>query len=183
MSPQFEAVSRQYPFSKLQYLKPSSLRLQYVDAIKMLNEAGENLGPEDDIGTTQEKLLGRIVKEKYNTDFFIVDKFPVQLRPFYTMPDPSNPKYSNSYEFFYLRGEEILSGSQRVHDVAFLSKNSQQKGVAVDSIRSYVDSFKYGAPPHAGGGIGLERVAMLYLGLKNIRHTTMFPRDPSRLTP
>ncbi len=55
--------------------------------------------------------------------------------------------------------------------------------VALDSIKSYVDSFRYGCPPHAGGGIGLERVCMLYLGLDNIRKTSMFPRDPKRLTP
>jgi len=53
----------------------------------------------------------------------------------------------------------------------------------LEKIRSYIDSFRYGAPPHAGGGIGLERVTMLYLGLDNVRKTSMFPRDPKRLTP
>jgi aspartyl/asparaginyl-tRNA synthetase len=50
-------------------------------------------------------------------------------------------------------------------------------------LSDYIDSFKYGAPPHAGGGIGLERVVALYLGLDNVRKTSMFPRDPTRLTP
>jgi len=53
----------------------------------------------------------------------------------------------------------------------------------LEKIRSYIDSFRYGAPPHAGGGIGMERVTMLYLGLDNVRKTSMFPRDPKRLTP
>jgi aspartyl-tRNA synthetase len=57
------------------------------------------------------------------------------------------------------------------------------KGVDLTPIQAYVDSFKYGAMPHAGGGIGLERVVMLFLGLHNIRKTCMFPRDPKRLTP
>jgi len=56
-------------------------------------------------------------------------------------------------------------------------------GVDVEKIKSYIDAFKYGCPPHGGGGIGLERVTMLYLGLDNIRKTSMFPRDPKRLTP
>ena len=55
--------------------------------------------------------------------------------------------------------------------------------VPLASIQSYIDAFKHGALPHAGGGIGLERVVMLYLGLKNIRKSSMFPRDPSRLSP
>jgi aspartyl/asparaginyl-tRNA synthetase len=54
---------------------------------------------------------------------------------------------------------------------------------ALDTIKSYIDSFRYGCPPHAGGGIGMERVCMLYLGLDNIRKTSMFPRDPKRITP
>ena len=53
----------------------------------------------------------------------------------------------------------------------------------IETIKAYIDSFRYGCPPHAGGGIGLERVCMLYLGLDNIRKTSMFPRDPKRLTP
>ena len=53
----------------------------------------------------------------------------------------------------------------------------------LEKIKAYVDAFRYGCSPHAGGGIGLERVVMLYLGLDNIRKTSMFPRDPKRLTP
>uniref|UniRef100_A0AAY5ENB3 Aminoacyl-transfer RNA synthetases class-II family profile domain-containing protein n=1 Tax=Electrophorus electricus TaxID=8005 RepID=A0AAY5ENB3_ELEEL len=126
--------------------------------------------------TPNEKLLGRLVKEKYDTDFYVLDKYPLEVRPFYTMPDPHNPKYSNSYDMF-MRGEEILSGAQRVHDAQLLTERASHH----DFCRVY--SFRYGAPPHAGGGIGLERVTMLYLGLHNIRQTSMFPRDPKRLTP
>ena len=50
-------------------------------------------------------------------------------------------------------------------------------------IKAYIDAFRFGCPPHAGGGIGMERVTMLYLGLDNIRKTSLFPRDPKRLTP
>ncbi len=64
-----------------------------------------------------------------------------------------------------------------------LAARAVEKGVPLSSISSYVDAFRHGALPHAGGGIGLERVVMLYLGLGNIRKTSMFPRDPSRLTP
>ena len=56
-------------------------------------------------------------------------------------------------------------------------------GVPQEGVQSYIDAFKFGAYPHAGGGIGLERVVMLYLGLPNIRLCTLFPRDPKRMSP
>jgi aspartyl-tRNA synthetase len=89
---------------------------------------------------------------------------------------------SNSYDFF-VRGEEIVSGAQRVHDPELLAKQAEAKGVPPASIQSYIDSFKHGALPHGGGGVGLERVVMLFLGLGNIRKAAIFPRDPKRLFP
>eukprot|EP01102_Stenamoeba_stenopodia_P012445 TRINITY_DN3941_c0_g1_i1.p1 TRINITY_DN3941_c0_g1~~TRINITY_DN3941_c0_g1_i1.p1 ORF type:complete len:607 (+),score=209.55 TRINITY_DN3941_c0_g1_i1:94-1821(+) len=178
---ELDIVRRQFPFEDLEYLKPS-LRLKFPEAIALLREAGETVGDYDDLSTPQEKLLGKLVKEKYKTDFFILDKFPSAVRPFYTMPDPENPNYSNAYDIF-LRGQEIVSGGQRIHDPEMLTKRAIAKGVSIPSIQAYIDSFKYGAPPHGGGGVGMERVAMLYMGLKNIRSTSMFPRDPTRITP
>lgn len=98
----------------------------------------------------------------------------------------ANAGYSNSYDFF-MRGQEILSGAQRIHDAAFLSKRMKEHVTPVDpqsdGLRDYVNAFKYGCPPHAGGGIGLERIVMLWLGLPNVRLASLFPRDPSRLMP
>jgi aspartyl-tRNA synthetase len=103
--------------------------------------------------TENEKLLGRLVREKYKTDYFILDKFPLAIRPFYTMPDPTDPTLSNSYDFF-MRGEEILSGAQRIHDPAFLEESMKRVGIDPASMQGYLDAFKLGAPPHGGGGIG-----------------------------
>uniref|UniRef100_A0A3B1K714 Aspartate--tRNA ligase, cytoplasmic n=1 Tax=Astyanax mexicanus TaxID=7994 RepID=A0A3B1K714_ASTMX len=128
------------------------------------------------------EVIDSITDTMYDTDFYVLDKYPLAVRPFYTMPDPSNPKYSNSYDMF-MRGEEILSGAQRVHDAQLLTERATHHGIDLEKIKAYIDSFRYGAPPHAGGGIGLERVTMLYLGLHNVRQTSMFPRDPKRLTP
>lgn len=112
----------------------------------------------------------------------MLDKFPLAVRPFYTMPDPNREGYSNSYDFF-IRGEEIISGAQRIHDPDYLAERAKEHGIELSTIQSYIDAFKYGAPPHAGCGIGLERVVMLYLDLGNIRKTSLFPRDPVRLHP
>ncbi|KAK7580781.1 hypothetical protein V9T40_001410 [Parthenolecanium corni] len=174
-------ISEQYEFEPFKFLDPP-LKLDFPQALAMLREAGVEIGDEDDLSTPDEKLLGRLVKRKYDTDFYILDKFPLAVRPFYTMPDPDNDKASNSYDFF-MRGEEIMSGAQRIHDPDLLSERAKHHGVDLEKIKPYVDAFRYGCPPHAGGGIGLERVVMLYLGLDNIRKTSMFPRDPKRLAP
>jgi len=174
-------VGQQFPAEPFKFLDPP-LRLEFPEAVEMLKEAGVEMGDEDDLSTPAEKLLGRLVRAKYDTDFFILDKFPLAVRPFYTMPDPNNMKYSNSYDMF-MRGEEILSGAQRIHNPEYLTERAKVHGIEIPTIAAYIDSFRYGCPPHAGGGIGLERVTMLYLGLDNIRKTSMFPRDPKRLTP
>jgi len=175
------AVNKQYAFEPLMY-KKETLILSFAEAVALLREAGEQMGDFDDFSTPQEKKLGRIVKEKYQTEFYIVDRYPLSVRPFYTMPCSDDARYSNSYDVF-LRGEEITSGAQRVHDVELLKKRAEACGIPMDNIAKYVESFKYGAFPHGGAGIGLERVVMLFLGLDNIRKTSMFPRTPNRLEP
>ncbi len=117
---EIDAVKRQYPCDEF-LLPEKTVRLQYKDAIALLREAGKEVGDLEDLSTEMERTLGGLVREKYQTDFFMLDKFPLEIRPFYTMPDPADGKYSNSYDFF-MRGQEILSGAQRVHDASFLEK-------------------------------------------------------------
>lgn len=158
------------------------LIISFPEAIRMLREAGETVADLEDLSTPHEKMLGAIVKAKYNTDFYAIDRYPVNARPFYTMPYPLDKNYTNSYDIF-LRGQEISSGAQRIHDPELLKEVARSKGVDPASLEAYVDSFRYGALPHAGCGIGLERVVMLYLGLHDVRKASMFPRDPKRTSP
>lgn len=178
---EIETVGKQYPCEQFQFVEPA-LILNYPDAVKMLREDGIEIGDEDDLSTPVERRLGELVKQKYKTDFYILDKYPLAVRPFYTMPNPHDNKYSNSYDMF-MRGEEIVSGAQRIHDPALLTERALYHKIDLEKIRAYVDAFEYGCPPHAGGGIGLERVTMLFLGLGNVRLASLFPRDPKRLTP
>ncbi|KAI3642942.1 hypothetical protein MP228_012497 [Amoeboaphelidium protococcarum] len=182
---QIDTVHRSFQSQTFQLSKETPI-LEHRDAVQMLRNAGVHMDPMDDFSTENERLLGRIVKEKFQTDFFMVKKFPLEVRPFYTMPDQhyddKHHLYSVSYDA-YMRGEEILSGAQRIHDYQMLVDRAEKKGVDVNQIQSYMDAFRYGAPPHAGAGIGLERVVMLYLDLKNVRRSSLFPRDPKRITP
>jgi aspartyl-tRNA synthetase len=179
-------VRRQYPVDEFKLPADGKMiRITFAEGIKLLREAGrDDVHELEDLTTDQEKHLGRLVHDKYDTDFYILDEFPLSVRPFYTMPNPKDPKLSNSYDFF-MRGEEILSGAQRVHDPTLLKERMRSLDIDPNSegLKDYVDAFSYGCAPHAGGGIGLERVVMFYLGLKNIRRASLFPRDPRRLRP
>lgn len=176
-----ETIGQQYPFEPLVW-KPT--RITFAEGIALLRESGVEIGEMEDLSTENEKKLGQLVKTKFATDFFIMYRYPMAIRPFYTMPDPMDKEYSNSYDVF-IRGEEIISGAQRIHEPTLLEEAIQGKGISLaqEGIKEYVDSFRYGARPHGGAGIGMERVVMLFLGLDNIRKCSMFPRDPKRLTP
>ncbi|KAG0479564.1 hypothetical protein HPP92_010422 [Vanilla planifolia] len=91
----------------------------------LLQDAGIEVDPFGDLNTEAERTLGRLVLDKYNTEFYILHRYPLAVRPFYTMPCPDNPLYSNSFDVF-IRGEEIISGAQRVHFPDLLT--SQAKG-------------------------------------------------------
>lgn len=158
--------------------------LHWPEAMDILKDEGFDIGNGmNDLTGAMELALGRVVKEKYGTDFFMLDKYPSEIRPFYTMPDPEDSRFSNSYDIF-IRGQEICSGAQRCHDPDLVMEILDQKGIEVgDGLKTYIESFRHGVSPHAGAGIGLERVVFLYLGLDNVRKASMFPRDPNRCTP
>ncbi|XP_071926683.1 aspartate--tRNA ligase 2, cytoplasmic-like isoform X2 [Coffea arabica] len=178
---ELDAIGRQYPFEPLKYL-PKTLRLTFEEGIQILKEAGVEVDPLGDLNTETERKLGQLVFEKYGTEFYILHRYPLAVRPFYTMPCYDNPAYSNSFDVF-IRGEEIISGAQRVHAPELLAQRAESCGIDVRTISTYIDSFRCGAPIHGGFGVGLERVVMLYCALNNVRKTSLFPRDPQRLAP
>ncbi|KAL7202814.1 hypothetical protein ACSBR1_034309 [Camellia fascicularis] len=178
---EFEAIGKQYPFEPLKYLR-KTLRLTFQEGVQMLKEAGVEIDPLGDLNTESERKLGQLVLEKYGTEFYILHRYPLAVRPFYTMPCSDDPAYSNSFDVF-IRGEEIISGAQRVHVPEFLATRAEACGIDVKTISTYIDSFGYGAPLHGGFGVGLERVVMLFCALNNIRKTSLFPRDPLRIAP
>jgi aspartyl-tRNA synthetase len=155
-------------------------RIKYKDALKMLDEAGLKVPFGEDLGSESEKKLGEIMLEKGSRLYFVT-KFPLKIKPFYTMPD-SDPTYSNSFDLEY-KGREMVSGSQRIHDYDLLVKMIKEKGLNPENFKPYLNAFKYGMPPHGGFGLGVERFLMLLLDLPNIREAVLFPRDRKRLEP
>ena len=115
-------INEQYPFDEFKIVDPV-VKLSFKEGITMLHAAGVEQEPLEDLSTEAEKALGRLVKEQYDTDFYMLYGYPVNARPFYTMIDPADPNYTNSYDFF-MRGEEITSGAQRIHDPAMLTERA-----------------------------------------------------------
>jgi len=180
-SKELNVFNNQYPFEPIKYSK-NALKLSFSEGVELLKSHGITQDLYEDLDTENEKMLGKIVKEKYDTDFYILYRYPKNARPFYTMPDPEDENFTNSYDAF-IRGEEVLSGAQRVHTYDLLLNKVLDKKINPETLKDYINSFKLGAPAHAGCGIGLERVVKLFCGMGNIKKCVMFPRDPKRLTP
>ncbi|KAI8627865.1 aspartyl-tRNA synthetase [Xylariaceae sp. FL1651] len=187
---QIDFIRTIYPSEDFLLPEPGKeVRLTFAEGQKLLREEGpeeyRNVSDDEDMSTPQEKALGALIRKKFNTDFYVLDKFPEGARPFYTIEDPENPNVCNAYDFF-MRGQEILSGGQRIHLPELLEARLRRKGIdpASPGIKEYVDVFKSaGVPPHGGGGIGLDRVVAWYLNLPSVHLTSYYPRTPKRLLP
>lgn len=158
---------------------PSVKYLTFEEVKKLMNKEKVHIG-EDDLNGECEEKLGELFPD---TIVFVHD-WPASGKPFYIMPFEEDPKaeLSKGFDAIY-KGMEISSGGQRIHIPNLLIERLKLKGLNPDLFTDYITSFRYGAPPHSGWGIGLERLTMLILGIKNIREVTMFPRDRDRLTP
>ena len=135
----------------------------------------EDTGVDDvDLAPADER---RLCEER--GEWLFVTGFPMAKRPFYTHPEPGRAEYTNSFDLLF-RGMEIVTGGQRLHRyedyVAAL-------GGDTEPYECYLQAFRYGMPPHGGFALGLERWTARLVGAKNLRETTLFPRDRSRLTP
>lgn len=150
-------------------------RISYSEFVKMANQRGIELKDGEDLSTPVLKTVGGGINE-----FYFITRWPRELKPFYVQP--FDEEYSRGFDLQF--GElEITSGAQRVHSPEVLVNNLKNKGLNPESFSFYVNAFRYGMPPHAGWAIGLERLTMVLLNISNIRETTLFPRDRTRVTP
>ncbi|KAF5133614.1 Aspartate--tRNA ligase, cytoplasmic [Metarhizium anisopliae] len=176
--PEVKEVQKRWPSKEFKWLE-ETLILNFEDGIQMLRDDGRDVEMED-LSTPDEIRLGELVREKYGTDYYVLDKFPASARPFYTHKDPENPFWTRSFDIF-IRGQEICSGGQRIHDAAELRENMQAVGISEDGMEDYLAAFDLGAPPHAGAGLGLERIVAWMLELGDVRYASLFHRDPKSL--
>ncbi len=158
---------------------PATKYMTFAEVTDLMKKEGVHMGKDDLTGEAEEKL-----GELYPDTIVFVHEWPLSGKPFYIMPKDENPnaELANGFDAIY-KGMEITSGGQRIHLPDLLIERLKIKGLNPDQFKDYIDSFRYGAPPHAGWGMGVERLTMLLLGIKNIREAVLFPRDRDRLTP
>lgn len=157
--------------------------LHFADAQTLLEEQyGQRCHGEPDLAPGHERLLGQWAQETHGSDFLFVTGYPMVKRPFYTYRDPERPDYSYSFDLLF-RGTELVTGGQRLHHYEDYVNALGAAGLPMAPFQTYLEAFRYGMPPHGGFAIGLERLLMQLTGADNLRLTTLFPRDLSRLTP
>ena len=182
---EIDTIKTRFPHDDLAWLDQTPV-FTFKEAVKLLNDSGwtdDNGKPAsdvEDLSTRAEIRLGEVVKQKLNTDYYIIDKFPASARPFYTHLDAKDPNYTNSFDIF-LRGQEITTGGQRIHNPHVLRERMAKAGIEPAGMQEYLQGFEWGVLPHAGCGIGLERILFLLLNLGDIRNASLFPRDPKSL--
>ncbi len=139
---------------------------------------------EPDLAPADERAVGEWGLREHGSDFVAVEGYPMVKRPFYTHPQPSGPRWSNSFDLIF-RGMEMITGGQRLHRYGDYVAALQARGESPDdpSYRAYLEAFKHGMPPHGGFAIGLERFVSRLTGAENVREVTLFPRDLHRLSP
>ncbi len=157
-------------------------RVTMKQALEMLRKKGYKSSVGKDLDAEGEKLLFEIMKKKYNHEFVFVKEYPISVRPFYHMRREDNPNLTKSFDLIW-KGVEITTGAQREHRPEILKKQAIEKGMEPRSVQYYIDFFRYGCPPHAGGALSPSRLLMLMLNLGNVREATFLPRDRRRLTP
>ncbi len=157
--------------------------IHFSEALELIyREMGEDARHEPDLSPSHERWLGEWAQRQYQSEFLLVEGYPMVKRPFYTHPDPARPQYSNSFDLLF-RGLELVTGGQRLHRYDDYLQALQARGLNPEPLSGYLDAFKYGMPPHGGFAIGLERWVARLVEAPNIREVTLFPRDLNRLTP
>jgi len=147
----------------------------YAELLEKIQNTGAKSQWGDDLYPAQLNKIGI-------TGFYFIKDWPIGPKPFYVKVSKNDPKISESFDLMY--GDlEISSGSTRIEKKTELEDRMRNKGMKIDTFGYHLNAFEYGVPPHAGCGIGLERLMMALTGTENIRDTTFYPRDVDRLTP
>ncbi|MBQ3718515.1 MAG: aspartate--tRNA(Asn) ligase [Methanomicrobium sp.] len=164
--------------TKLQMPSKTFPKLPYAEAIDIAaGKIDEDIKYGDDLSSNAERAIGSEMGEHY----FITD-WPRSIKPFYAMPYEDRPDISKAFDMMHPK-MELSSGAQRVHQYDLLVEQIKLKGLNPDNFEFYLKPFKYGMPPHAGWGVGMDRLITTMLDLPNIREGVLFPRDRHRVTP
>ena len=156
-------------------------RIKFEEARRILKEEYDHVPEdEDDLDTEGEQLLGEHFEEKGHPAFFVIG-YP-QEKFYYGEAREEDEYQSRRFDFIY-KGLELASGGQREHDMERLMDAVEEEGIDPEDISFYLESFKFGMPPHGGYGLGLDRLVKQVGELDNVQEAILFPRTPDRLEP
>lgn len=183
----FQEVQKAFPELNIEVPSRPFPRLSMTETKGILKERGVESSEEHDISPQEERAISEYIKEVQNHDFVFITDYHKSKSPFYHMLDPENDNRGRRADLLY-RGIEVTTLAQREHRPEILEKQAQDKemktGVmSLEPLKDYLNFFRYGCPPHGGGGIGPGRIIMKMLDLPNVREATYVPRDVKRLTP
>jgi len=165
--------------SKLENVKAPFPRLHYDDAIKLIAAKGSKTEWGSDFGGTDETVIAEAHEKPV-----VVHRFPSAIKAFYMAPDPERPELSLSADILAPEGYgEIVGGGERLADGDLLLKRIHEHKLPEEAFRWYLDLRKYGSFPHAGFGMGIERVVTWICGIEHLRETIAFPRMLYRIYP
>jgi len=152
-------------------------RITYSQVLEELKAEGEDLKFGDDLLDSHLRIVG-----KKHPGFFFLTEWPMNLKPFYIREKDDNPDISRSFDlqFGFL---ELSSGGTRLHDPKKIKERLKEQGLDPTQFENHLQAFDWGMPPHAGWGMGLERLLTTLMGIDNVREVILYPRDPDRLTP
>lgn len=152
--------------------------IHFADALALVG------APEDepDLAPEHERALGDWARRTHGSDFLAVEGYPMRKRPFYTHPQPDDPRWSNSFDVLF-RGLELVTGGQRLHRHRDYLAAISARGESPEDNAAYLQAFEHGMPPHGGFAIGLERWVARLVEAANIREVALYPRDLHRLAP
>ncbi len=157
-------------------------RLSYCDAIETIQRKGGKIEWGDDIDAENSDLLAEDLPQ-----FYFLPRWPMELKPFYIHhvegeDGSTGRQLSRGFDLNFGR-DELTSGGQREHRIDVLVENLKAMDLDPEEFEFYVAGFRHGVPPHAGWGLGVERILMKLTGSKNVRETVLFPRDRRRVSP
>jgi len=174
-----ELATLERDVSKLETVKPPFPRMSYDEAVRILQRKGSEIEWGGDFGGTDETLLG----EEFDRPV-MVDRYPTQIKAFYMQPDPERPEVALGVDVLAPEGYgELVGGGQRIHDLDLLLRRLEEHSLPREAFDWYVDLRKYGAVPHGGFGMGVERCVAWICGLEHVRETIAFPRMLYRTRP
>jgi asparaginyl-tRNA synthetase len=158
--------------SKLEAVLSPLPRVTYQEAIEVLASKGKTIQFGDDFGGEDETVLAQAFDKPV-----IVHRYPSAIKAFYMESDPQSPDLALCMDVLAPEGYgEIIGGGQRIHDYDKLLSKIREHHLPEEAFRWYLDLRRYGSVPHAGFGMGIERVVAWICGLEHVRETIPFPR-------